>query len=75
VDDVVVVHILKTNENATDEELYDVLWESAIFADLVAKVSATHEVHDEVKVLTVLKGIDHVHEKWMAQLGEEFTLI
>ena len=42
---------------------------------MVAEVASSQQVHHEVKVLSVLEGVVHVHEKWvMLQLREDSAL-
>ena len=42
---------------------------------MVTKITARHDIDDQVEVLPVLKRILHVHEEGMVELAEEFLLI
>ncbi len=49
--------------------------EAAHSADVVPEVSSFHEVHDEVEVLSVLEGVDHVDDERTPEVVEQLSLI
>jgi len=58
---VVWVKVLKTENDAADKKLYDVFRKFLIFANLEAKISSRHIVHDEVQIVAILESKDHIN--------------
>jgi hypothetical protein len=46
-----------------------------IAAEVVPQVAPIQQIHQQVQVLAVLKGIVHVHQKWTAQLRKDLSLV
>lgn len=42
---------------------------------MVSEVSAVDVIHDEVQILSILKGIADIDEKGMSNSGEESALV
>ena len=42
---------------------------------MIPQVSAIKVVHDEIKIIPILKSVDHVNQKWMTQLREVLSFI
>ena len=42
---------------------------------MITQVSSFHEVHDDVKVLLVLEGVEHVDYKPMSESSQELSFI
>lgn len=59
--DAVHVQVLKSGEDARDEELRFVLGEPPTGANMVAQVAPVDVIHDEVQVLPILERISHIH--------------
>ncbi len=62
-DDPAGVEVLEAEDDAGEEEAGFGLIEDAVVAEVVAHISAVAVVHDEVEVLPVLEGADHVDEE------------
>lgn len=58
---VIHVQVLQSGEYARDEELGLGLDEAAACPNMVAEVAAVDVVHYQVKVLSILKGVRHIH--------------
>lgn len=56
-----IVHILKSLNDASRKELGLLLTESPMPADVIPEVSSGQQVHNKVEVVFVLKGKLHVH--------------
>jgi hypothetical protein len=56
----VLMNIVQSEEDVSDEELGFCLREGLATADVVAEVASLEEVHDEEDLLSVLKGGKHV---------------
>ena len=77
--------VLQCDENAYDEKFFLiksemdftclVFCEFALFAEVVPQVTALEEIHDEVKVLSVLEGCFHVHDEGVLEVAEEIAFI
>jgi hypothetical protein len=61
VNDVIAVHVLKPQKDAAHKKFYDMLWKSLPLSNLVPQITAWQIIHDQVKVRTILKCINHVH--------------
>lgn len=51
------------------------LGESAVFANVVAQISTSEEVHQQVKVVSVLEGIIHIHKERIRYLRENLAFV
>jgi hypothetical protein len=69
------VQVMETCEDTGCKEAGLWLSEFMFFADVVAKVTSRHEIHDKVQMLSVLEGLLHIDNKWMFNDFEELTLI
>lgn len=74
-DDIVLVQVLQTEDDAADEELDDVFGELFVTADLKPEISARHIVHDEIQVEPVLESEDHVDDEGVFEFREEFAFV
>ena len=47
-------------------------WKASVLADVVAKITATHEIDDQVEILSVFESIVHVHQEstTLRQMGQ-----
>ena len=57
------VKVFEGYDEICEEELGLDLRESASASDMITEVSAVDVVHDEIDVLSVLKGVSHIDEK------------
>jgi hypothetical protein len=57
------VKVFEGYDEISEEELGLDLRESASASDMITEVSAVDVVHDEIDVLSVLKGVSHIDEK------------
>jgi hypothetical protein len=65
---------MKVNEeNAVITCLF--LGESSVLADVVPKISTREQVHDKVKVLSVLEGVVHIDNEGVVKLRKDLPLI
>ena len=46
-----------------------------MLSDMESQVTARHQINDQVKVVTVFKGVVHVHEELMIELAQKFLFI
>ena len=74
-DDAILVEVVQTQKDAANKEFNDVLREFVISADLVAKITAGHQIHDEIEVFSVLESVYHIDQERMFQLCEELPLV
>ena len=71
-------HAIKNPTQWMSNEKIDtclVFCEAPVLADVVTKVTSIQEVHDKVEIFSVLKGIVHVHDKWIVNLSENLALV
>jgi hypothetical protein len=61
------VHILETEHDAGEEKAGFLLLELAFIAEVVAQIASVAVVHDQVEVLAVLEGADHVDQERVFQ--------
>lgn len=61
VNDVIAMHVLKAQKDAANKKFYDMLWKSLPLSNLVPQIPAWQIIHDQVKVRTILKRINHIH--------------
>jgi hypothetical protein len=61
VNDVIAMHVLKAQKDAANKKFYDMLRKSLPLSNLVPQIPAWQIIHDQVKVRTILKRINHVH--------------
>ena len=57
------VEVFEGYDEISEEELGLDLGESTSASDMITEVSAVYVVHDEIDVLSVLKGVGHIDEK------------
>ena len=74
-DDVVEVQVLEAHQDAGDEELCLHLLKPSPAAHVVAQVPADQQVHDQVEVFPVLKGVGHVDQEGVLQPRQQFPLV
>jgi hypothetical protein len=75
VDNIIEMEILKSNQNASDKKLSLHLLETPAAAHVVAEVATDKQVHNEVKVLTILEGVGHIDDEWMLELRKQLSLV
>ena len=51
------------------------LCEPSIFANMEAQVTPGKQVHDQVHVISILKGVVHVDNEWVVQLREYLAFV
>ena len=73
--DPILMKILQAEDDRANKEFDDMLLELLMNSDLKAKVTSWHVVHDQVKIESVLKGIDHIDNEGMFELGEQLALV
>ena len=49
------------------------LLESPVLSDVESEVSSGEQVHDEVEVISILKGEVHIYEEGVLKLAEEMS--
>ena len=64
-DDVVIVHVLQAYNDICDEKFCLRLNKFTPSSDVITQVSTIQIIHDQVKILSVLKSISHVDNKGM----------
>lgn len=74
-DDVVEVQELQANQHAGYQEFGLCFLETTTATHVVSQVSADQQVHDEIEVLPILKGIGHVDDGWMLEFGQQFAFV
>lgn len=67
-DDIHFVQVLKAEHHACEEEADVVLLEPAHLSEVEPEVASGTIVEDQVKMVAVLEGILHVHQKRVLQL-------
>lgn len=75
VQDRVFVEVLEAEQHASDEKLRLLFGEFPFFADMVSKVTTTHQINDQIQVVTVLKSVVHVDQESVIELTEELFLV
>jgi len=66
-DNAVIVHILQAYNDICDEKFGLRLNKFSSPSDVITQVSTIQIIHDEVKILSVLKSISHVDNKGMVK--------
>ena len=74
-DDLLRVQVLERREDAGSEESSLELCELVLFADVVPEVPSSHQLHHQVQVLSILKGLPHVDHELVLHFGEELALV
>lgn len=74
-DDAVAMEVVQPNDEVRNEKFGLQFSESASPANVVSQVSAVDVVHDEVEILSVLEGVVHVDEEWVADPGEQVAFV
>lgn len=73
--DTVVVHVLKTDYAASNEEFGLLLWKPLYLTMMVTKIAASDQIGNQIQIFVVLKRIEHVDEEGVLQLAEQLLLI
>ena len=73
--DVLVVDVLEARDKARDKEPGRFFVELPVAANVVPQVSSREEVHNQVKVLTVLKRKLHVYDVHILKLCKYLSLV
>ena len=66
---VVFMHVLKTNYHVCHEKFGLALVEDPFVAQMVAKISSVEVVHNEIQILTILESWTDVDQERMAEFG------
>ena len=83
-DNVLIVYILETSDDAGDEEPYNVnqailtgllLGKTAMPTYVVTQVASSKQIHHEVQIFAILECIVHVDQERILQLCEDLALI
>ena len=61
--------------NASNEELGLLLWESAFFIYVVAEIAALQQIHAQVQILSVLKCVQHIDDEVMVELSKDDSFV
>ena len=61
--DAVIMHILEPDNQVGNKELRLDLSESTLLPNMVSQVTSIEIVHNQIEILSVLKGIAHVDNK------------
>ena len=69
------MHVLQAQDDAADEKLDNVFRKGTKLADLIAKVSSGHKIHDQVQVIPILERIDHIDQEWVPQICKQLSLV
>jgi hypothetical protein len=69
------VHVLEGKEDAGCEKSGLLFVEFMLSADVVAKVSSWHKIHDEVEGVSVLEGLPHIDDESMLEPPEKLSLV
>lgn len=48
---------------------------TSVFANMVAKISSREQIHNQVQILSILKSIVHVDNKWIVELSQDLPFI
>lgn len=68
-DDVLLVKVIESLQQASHEELCLLLTKLLSLVYVVPEISASKEVHTDVKVFSILEGKVHVDEKLIFKIG------
>lgn len=71
--DPIRVQILQGHNNATGEELHNLLPKELVFADVEPEIPSWHQIHHQIQIIPVLEREDHIDEKWVLELAEEMA--
>jgi len=63
------VDVLEAGNQARHEEPRDLLVEAAVLRQVVTEVTPRQVIHHQVQILLVLKGIMHINDVDILQLG------
>ena len=74
-DDVVKMEILQSYQDTGNKELGLIFPKPASAAHVIPEVASNEKVHNQVQVLSILKGICHVDDERVFQLREQLSLI
>ena len=42
---------------------------------MISQISTIQEVHDKIKIFPILEGIIHIDEKWIIELGKNWSFV
>ena len=59
----IVMHVLKSDQNARDKELRFILTEPLALVLMVPQISSSDQVSHKEDVLIIRKGVEHVYQE------------
>lgn len=71
----VSVEVFEGYDQICKEEFRLYFSESSSSSDMISQISAVYVVHDEIDVLSVLKGIGHIDEKMVSNSSQKVSLV
>ena len=74
-DDVVEVKVLKSHQNAGNEEFCLHLLEPSPAAHVIPQITTHEQIHNEVEIFPILEGVGHIDNKRVFESGEELSLV
>lgn len=74
-DNFILVQVLESDDHVGQEELGLLLRKSPALADVVSQVTPVDVLHQQIQVLPVLKGSDHVDDEGVLELGQQRALV
>lgn len=45
------------------------------FADMISKISSSHQIHHQIQVFSILKGLPHIYNEFVLDFSEKLPLI
>lgn len=67
----VVMQVLKSSENAGAEESSLLFCKFMFLADVVPKIASSHDIHDQVQILSILESLSHVYDELMLHSSQK----
>lgn len=74
-DDEMLMQVLQTNQNAANIKPRFVFLETSSATDVEPEISSSEQVHDKIQTLSILEGLDHIHQKRMFEGAEQHSFI
>ena len=69
------MQILQSQNDRGDHEFSLALSEPGHLGEMIPQITSFHEMHEQVEVVFVLEGVEHVDDEPMPQNGEKLSFI
>ena len=73
--DLMRMEILETSKDTSSKKPSFLFGELMLFTNMISKISSWHQIHHQVQIFPILKGLPHVDDELVFDLSEELSLV